>query len=97
MNLIERLQDYLKKNDPEGFGCACQPDGSKCGPCREADRQVLIKAAIVEIERLEAKNLSFKKLLRIVAYPQRGTDEELMDIWSAANLIQAAYTLEELE
>ena len=49
------------------------------------------------IEQLEAKNSSFKKLLRVIAYPQRGTDEELMDIFQAADLIRADFTSEELE
>jgi hypothetical protein len=48
-------------------------------------------------EHLEQENLSLKKLLRVIAYPHRGTNEETMDIFQAASLIQAAYTSEELE
>ena len=50
-----------------------------------------------EIERLEAENASFKKLLRVIAYPHLCSDEELMDIFQAADLIRADFTSEELE
>ena len=49
------------------------------------------------IERLAAENASFKKLLRVIAYPRLCSDEELMDIFLAADLIRVAYTSEELE
>lgn len=50
-----------------------------------------------EIEVLTAENTALKKLLHVIAYPRRGTEEEQMDIFQAASLIQAAYTSEELE
>lgn len=39
----------------------------------------------------------FKNLLRIIAYPKRGTPEEEIDIFQAAELIRENYTLEMLE
>ena len=41
--------------------------------------------------------IAMSELLRIVAYPRRGTEEESMEICDAAILIQGEYTLEELE
>lgn len=35
-------------------------------------------------------------LLRKIAYPRRGTDDEQLDIYSAAALIQASFTAEDL-
>jgi hypothetical protein len=43
-----------------------------------------------------ALNERFKDLLRRIAYPRRGTDEEKMDIFDAAKLIQSNFTAEEL-
>lgn len=37
-----------------------------------------------------------KDLLMQIGYPQRGTDEENMDIFDAAKLIQSNFTLSEL-
>ena len=46
----QRLRDavikFLKDHDPEGFGCACQPDGSKCGPCTWNERFNPLRAAL---------------------------------------------------
>ena len=38
-----------------------------------------------------------KDLLRQIAYPRCGTDEENMDIYEAAKLIQSNFSLEELD
>lgn len=38
-----------------------------------------------------------KDLLRLIGYPKRGTDEENIDIYDAAKLIQDNFTVEELD
>lgn len=46
----------------------------------------------------DAANIErFKDLLRQIGYPRRGTEEENMDIYAAAKLIQADFSSEELE
>lgn len=42
-------------------------------------------------------NERFKDLLRQIGYPRRGTDEEKMDIFDAANLIQSNFTADDLD
>jgi hypothetical protein len=44
-----------------------------------------------------ALNERVKDLLRQIAYPRRGTDEEKMDIFDAAKLIQSNFTVDELD
>jgi transcriptional regulator with XRE-family HTH domain len=46
--LAQALREWLKANDPEGFGCACQPDGSICSTCRWAARIKPLSAALAE-------------------------------------------------
>lgn len=36
---------YLADNDPEGFGCACEPNRD-CGPCRTAKQQKPLRDAL---------------------------------------------------
>jgi hypothetical protein len=43
-----------------------------------------------ELERM-------KDVLRQIGYPKRGTDEENMDIYDAASLIQSNFNIQELE
>jgi hypothetical protein len=43
---IDLLEDLLKRNDPEGFGCACVPDKWRCGPCSATEQQKPIHAVI---------------------------------------------------
>ena len=43
----------------------------------------------------ETKRL--KNFLRIIAYPRRGTEEESVDLYAIAELIQKSYTLDQLE
>ncbi len=43
-----------------------------------------------------AMNERLKDLLRQIGYPRRGTDEEKMDIFDAAKLIQSNFTAIEL-
>lgn len=43
-----------------------------------------------------ALNERFKDLLRQIAYPKRGTEEDRMDIFDAAKLIQSNFTADEL-
>jgi len=49
------------------------------------------------VEKLVAENARFKDLLRQIAYPRRGTEEERMDFFDAVNLIQSNFTEEELK
>lgn len=51
---------------------------------------------IIAADKAEALNARFKDLLRQIAYPRRGTEEESMDIFDAAQLIQANFTADEL-
>ena len=48
------------------------------------------------IRQLIAENARLKDLLRQIAYPRRGTEEDRMDIFDAAKLIQDNFTAEEL-
>lgn len=36
---------YLAENDPEGFGCACEPNYT-CGPCNAHKRQQVLRNAL---------------------------------------------------
>ena len=42
-------------------------------------------------------NARFNDLLRQIAYPRRGTDEEKMDVFDAAKLIQSNFTADDLD
>lgn len=45
---------------------------------------------------LRHQNERFKDLLRQIGYPRRGTEEECMDIFDAARLIQVNFSLQDL-
>lgn len=45
MNLREVVEKYLADNDPEGFGCACEPKRT-CGPCLARQRQKPLRDAL---------------------------------------------------
>lgn len=62
-----------------------KPDWNELEACRESLREHM---------QLIAR---YKDLLRQIAYPRRGTDEENMDIYEAGKLIQSNFSLEELE
>lgn len=47
--LVAVIKQYLSKNDPEGFGCACTPE-RKCGPCRAYDSQQPLRAALAAVK-----------------------------------------------
>jgi hypothetical protein len=47
--LLAALEKFLDDNNPEGFGCACEP-GRLCGPCSEAKRQRPLYAAIASVK-----------------------------------------------
>lgn len=51
-------------------------------------------AIAVELFR---KNERFKEILRQIAYPRRGTEEEARDIFDYAKIIQDNFSLEDLE
>lgn len=51
---------------------------------------------VCEVLRLQTNNARFRDLLRQIAYPRRGSEEEKMDIFDAAKLIQSNFTAEEL-
>jgi len=56
------------------------------------------KAAITfAFEDAKADILQMAEMLRIAAYPKRGTDEESMDEFDVAEMIQANFTLEDLD
>lgn len=52
---------------------------------------------INSVSKLTIKHEKMKELLRWIAYPRRGTDEEYSDIFDAAKDIQANFKLEDLE
>ena len=47
--LLAAIKKFLDENNPEGFGCACEPD-RLCGPCSEAKRQRPLYAAIASVK-----------------------------------------------
>ena len=52
--LVSAVNEWLDANDPSEFGCACEPDsfttpGYTCGPCRESDRQRLLREALAKL------------------------------------------------
>ena len=47
--LVAAIKKFLDENNPEGFGCACEPD-RLCGPCSEAKRQRPLYAAIATVK-----------------------------------------------
>ena len=47
--LLAAIKKFLYENNPEGFGCACEPD-RLCGPCSEAKRQRPLYAAIASVK-----------------------------------------------
>lgn len=50
---------------------------------------------LLNAERI--KSSRYADLLRQIGYPKRGTDEEKMDIFDAARLIQSNFSVEDLE
>jgi len=51
---------------------------------------------VIAANKADALNARYADLLRQIAYPRRGTDEEKMDIFDAAKLIQSNFTADEL-
>jgi hypothetical protein len=49
-----------------------------------------------DILELNDEVVRLKSLLRMAAYPRRGTDEESLDIFNFANVVQSVYTSESL-
>lgn len=50
-----------------------------------------------DILELTDQNLRLRELLKMAAYPKRGTEEENMDIQRFADIVQSIYTIEQLE
>ena len=50
-----------------------------------------------DIIELADQNARLRGLLKIAAYPRRGTEEEAMDICAFATMVQDIYTSEQLE
>jgi len=49
------------------------------------------------VRKVLARELAVRNdILAMIAYPRRGTDEDLIDIYGASDLIQGAFTAEEL-
>ena len=77
--------------------CAKFLGRNKSSCTRGIDNCICLKEETMELEELKALNARFKDLLRQIAYPRRGTEEEYMDIDDAAVLIQANFSLDELD
>lgn len=75
---------------------------SKCDPkamaINQGDvaKQFAFEDAKADILELYAENLRLRNVMRIIAYPRRGTHEEGYCIIDMAKLIQSAYTAEQL-
>lgn len=52
--------------------------------------------AVEKLNNANALNDRLKDLLRQIAYPRRGTDEEKMDIFDASKLIQSNFSCDDL-
>ena len=65
--------------------------------CEICDLEQQLAAKDAEIAHLQSTYARFKDLLRQIAYPRRGTDEEKMGIFDAAKLIQANFTMADLD
>jgi hypothetical protein len=50
-----------------------------------------------DILELADQNARLRSMLKIAAYPRRGTEEENMQIYLFAKMVQSVYTLEQLE
>lgn len=50
-----------------------------------------------DIIELHDQNKRLRSLLKIAAYPRRGTEEERMDIQEFADIVQATYTCDQLD
>jgi hypothetical protein len=73
----------------------CEAEHDSCHVALNAARENELHAA-QEADELRALNARFKYLLKQIAYPRRGTEEDRMDIFDAAKLIQDNFTAEEL-
>jgi len=73
-----------------------------CDPHKMAYNQSLaaimfaIADAKADIMELHEENKRLRNVMRIIAYPKRGTHEEGYGIQDMANLIQSAYTADQL-
>ena len=59
-------------------------------------KQFAFEDAKADILELHAENLRLRNVMRMIAYPQRGTFEEGCGVLDFAKLIQSAYTAEQL-
>lgn len=57
--------------------------------------QLSIAVSLIKEEQKKAGR--FRDLLRQIGYPKRGTEEESMDIFDAAKLIQSNFRLQDLQ
>lgn len=73
----------------------CDPKCMSTGQSDIAKRYAFedMKADILELYN---ENQRLKNVMRIIAYPRRGTHEEGYNLMDMAKLIQSAYTAEEL-
>ena len=83
---MKRTIEQWKKCDPKAMATR-QSDAAKYFAFEDA------KADIIELYN---ENLRLKNVMRIIAYPSRGTHEEGYNITDMAKLIQSAYTAEQL-
>jgi hypothetical protein len=73
-----------------------------CNPSAMAQQSIAAITYAFEDARhdmleLAQQNKRLRELLRISAYPSRGTDEESLTIYDFAQIVQSAYTLDQLE
>lgn len=83
---MKRTIEQWKNCSPKAMATDMS-DAAKCFAFEDA------KADILELHAIAGR---FKDLLRQIAYPRRGTEEENMDIFAAAKLIQSNFTIDEL-
>ena len=59
-------------------------------------KQFAFEDARADILELHAENLRLRNVMRVIAYPCRGTREESYNLMDMTKLIQSAYTAEQL-
>lgn len=62
----------------------------------DAAKQFAFEDAKADILELYNENARLRNVMRIIAYPKRGTHEESYGLMDMAKLIQSSYTAEDL-
>lgn len=63
------LNHYRASNNPEEFGCACEPE-KVCGTCKERDRQEALTLAVNVLtdlinKEVQSEEEAFQEVLRV--------------------------------